>query len=229
VWSLIIQESNLNVAVKDTVLKEMLSNEAKLNSYLLGEEKPNKVLEYDPDAGLFITIHVPTKLTSWKSYLAAPAEKAEFRVYRYLNQSIEEAELVYEEIGIKAPEPEINHKCEVYLLPGRYYFRLSGCDAAFCESSEFCPEHEFIAFNASEPYEGKLPKWKETPSSPLWFAIYDLEFNICLDSMYLGFQKKMFEDRNILEHAFYHCPDGDGILRTFIYDGVYQIFEGFRL
>ena len=30
-WSLIIQESNLNVAVKDTVLKEMLSNEAKLS------------------------------------------------------------------------------------------------------------------------------------------------------------------------------------------------------
>ena len=105
---------------------------------------------------------------------------------------------------------------------------LTGCEAAVSESPEFCPEHEFIAFNASEQYEDKLLKWTETPSSPLWFSIYDLEFNICLDSMYLGFQKKMFEDRNLLEHAFYHYPDGERILRTFIYDRVYQIFEGIR-
>jgi hypothetical protein len=63
-----------------------------------------------------------------------------------------------------------------------------------CESAVFCPEHEFIAFNSSEPYEDELPKWSETPSSLLWFSIYDLDFNVSLDSMYLGFQKKMFED-----------------------------------
>jgi hypothetical protein len=228
-WSLIIQESNLNVAVKDTVLKEMLSNEAKLKSYLLGEDKPEEVIDFAVDSGLFITIHVPTKLTSWKSFLRDRSDRIEFRVYRYLNGSVDEAELVYEELGITTPEPEIHHKCEIYLLPGRYYFRLTGCESAFCESSAFCPEHEFIAFNASEPFEGKLPKWTETPNSPLWFSIYDLEFNILLESLYLGFQKNMFEDVNLLEGAFYHCPDGEGVLRTFIFDGTSQIFEGFRL
>ncbi|MCF7859103.1 MAG: hypothetical protein K9N07_07255, partial [Candidatus Cloacimonetes bacterium] len=113
-WSLIIQESNLNVAVKDTVLKEMLSNEAKLKSYLLGEDKPEEVVDFAIDAGLFITIHVPTKLTSWKSFLRDRSDKIEFRVYRYLNHSVDEAELVYEELDITTPEPEIHHKCEIY-------------------------------------------------------------------------------------------------------------------
>ena len=133
-WSLIIQESNLNVAVKDTVLKEMLSNEAKLKSYLLGEDKPTQIIDFAIDAGLFITIHVPTKLTSWSSILRDWSDRIEFRIYRYLNGSIEEAELVYEEVGIKTTEPELHYKCEVYLLPGRYYFRLSGCESAFCDS-----------------------------------------------------------------------------------------------
>lgn len=228
-WSLILQDADLNAAFKNAVLMEMLAMEANLNQFLLGEGKPLEIIDQAPDAGLFITIHVPVKLASWKSFLKQPSDRIEFRVYRYLNGSTDEAELVYEELGIETEEPEIYHHCEVCLLPGRYYFRLSGCESAFCESSSFRPEHEFIAFNASDVWRDRLPRWTDVPSSPYWFALYELEFHICYDSMYLGYRTEEIPDRNLLAGAFYHCPDRDGILRTFIYNGEQQVFEGIRL
>ena len=73
------------------------------------------------------------------------------------------------------------------------------------------------------------PPWHNEPVDPNWHAFYNMLFRIQKSDLYLGLHSQIIKDNLLLKDAFYHAPDQDNILRTYIYDGKNQIYEGMKV
>ena len=74
-----------------------------------------------------------------------------------------------------------------------------------------------------------IPIWAQYPISPIWVAFYALKFRIRKADLYLGFKDNKLPDNLLLEGAFYHSVDKDGIVRTYIYHNNQQLIEGEKI
>jgi hypothetical protein len=203
------------------------SFESQAYDYILGESTPSKPDFNHIDGGIIVTIRVPTMLVDWKT-IFQDKESPLFQVYRYLPMLDDKTELVHEEF-LKDTVPGLNRiKSNLYLSPGRYYFKLSNCKIASCPPTSFIPENSFIMLNDCHDKDD-IPVYHQTPTSSLWLGFYELNFRIRKADLYLGFESNKLPDHLLLEGAFYHSIDPDGIVRTFIYHDKQQFIEGQKI
>ena len=192
----------------------------------IGEPLPTKPEYLCSDGGLLITIKVPTILASWETSVEEDGEPL-FQVYKYLPESLDKANLYYEKV-IRMSKGDNHIKSDIYFSPGRYYFRLVHCKFTISNTVSFNPENWFIQFNESTE-EKPIPKRVSVPESKIWRAFYNMNFRIRKADLYLGYETKMLENHHLIFGAFYHAPDKDNIIRTFIFDGKEQLVEGQKI
>ena len=82
-----------------------------------------------------------------------------------------------------------------------------------------------MSFNSG--YQGgDIPKWTDTPYNDEWLFFFNLEMSLRKADLYLGFQEYRFKDDQLLESAFYHAPDDNSELRTYVSIKGTQYVEG---
>jgi len=195
--------------------------EGQLKEYKLGEETPVKPKGFEKDGGMLITFHQSVLLTAWESVFDSKVSPV-FSIYKYKET---EVELYHTERIPLQPVGTYFHNCRIFLPPGRYYFQLLDGSFGYVTSSLFNPEHCFVSFNSG--YKGKdVPLWSDTPISSDWFYFYNFCVKIRKSDLYLGFQTSRFKDDQLLDSAFYHAPDDNNELRTYIYAKNSQYYEG---
>jgi hypothetical protein len=176
---------------------------------------------------MIITIQVPLLLVDWKTVLEEICSPL-FQVYRYLPMLDDKSELVHEEL-IKETVPGQNRiTSNIYLNLGRYYFKLTNCKVASTPATSFLPENSFVMLNDCHDKDD-IPAYHQTPSSPIWLGFYELSFRIRKADLYLGFETNKLPDHVLLEGAFYHSIDPDGVIRTYIYHDKQQFIEGQKI
>ncbi len=203
------------------------SSESQAYDYILGEQIPSKPDFIHIDGGIIITIKVPLLLVDWKT-IFQDKESPLFQIYRYLPNLSDKTELVHEEF-LKDTLPGINRiESNLNLSPGRYYFKLSNCKIASCPATSYIPENSFIMFNDCHDKDD-IPVYHQAPTNPVWLGFYELSFRIRKADLYLGFQANKLPDHLLLEGAFYHSIDPDGVIRTYIYHDKQQFIEGQKI
>lgn len=217
-WQKIIQ----NRDPKDVYADALQSYE-----YNLGEVSP-KEPEFDlAVGGLIITVKVPVLLVSWETVFQ-DKEDPLFQIFKYLPGYVDITEVYHEEL-IKDAVAGVNQIVNnIYLSPGRYYFKLSNCKVASCLTSSFMPENSFIMLNDCHD-KSDIPTWNQYPTSSLWIAFYALKFRIKKADLYLGFEPNKLPDYMLFEGAFYHSIDPGGYVRTYIYHDKQQLMEGQKI
>ncbi len=220
-WQKLVQNND----IKDNFLLE-----SQIYEYTLGEPLPDKPDYSCSDGGILIRVLVPTLLYEWETSIKEIGTPL-FQIFKYEANFDTRARLYHEEYIKHLSVGNNRVRANIYLSPGRYYLRVSKADFTISRTLSFNPENKFIQFNDScqikkdEPY----PTWRDTPTTDVWFCIFSLKFKIRKSDLYLGFEHRMFDDRHLLYGAFYHAPDPDGILRTFIFDGRGQVVEGMKI
>ncbi len=203
------------------------SLESQTYDYILGEPLPSKPDFNHINGGLIITIQVPLLLVDWKTEFEDVCSPL-FQVYRYLPMLDDKSELVHEELIKDTVVGQNRIKSNLYLSPGRYYFKLTNCKIASTPATSFMPENSFIMLNDCHDKDD-IPAYHQTPSSPIWLGFYELSFRIRKADLYLGFETKKLPDHVLLEGAFYHSIDPDGVIRTYIYHDKQQFIEGQKI
>lgn len=199
--------------------------ESQTNDYLIGEPTPDKPEGFNTDGGMLLTIKKPVLLCNWETFLEDKGSPV-FLIYKY--DIYEKPSLIYKET-LKSLGSGINKlESNIFLYPGRYYFQLMQCSFATVKSDAFNPEHCFIAVNSGFISKDP-PAWYNEPIDPNWNAFYNMLFRIQKSDLYLGLHSQMIKDNLLLKDAFYHAPDQDNILRTFIFDGKVQVYEGMKV
>jgi hypothetical protein len=217
-WQKIIQH---NDPINDFEL------ESQAYEYTIGEPLPSKPEYLCSDGGLLVTILVPTLFIEFETSFG-DKESPLFEIYKYLPQSVDKAELYHQKVYKDLPSGSQRINCNIYMSPGRYYFRLTHCKMAVSRNTSFSPENKFIQMNDSTD-EKLMPVWRSIPVAREWRGFFDLKFRIRKADLYLGYEDKMLADHHLLYGAFYHSIDGIGIVRTFIYNGKTQLIEGQKI
>ncbi len=207
--------------------KDIYSDELQSYDYTLGEAVPSNPDFIHTNGGLVLTIKVPVLLVNWETVFQ-DKENPLFQIYKYLPKEIDKSELYHEELVKDAVAGPNKIDCNIYLTPGRYYFKLSNCKVASCSTTSFIPENSFIMLNDCHD-KSDIPIWDQYPTSPIWLAFYGLEFRIRKADLYLGFEPSKLPDHLLLEGAFYHSIDQDDTVRTFIFHDKQQFIEGQKI
>ena len=203
---------------------EEFVSEADLKKYILGEPTPSKPYGFYKDGGMLITIKKPVLITSWETIFDSKAS-AEFAIYKYIK---DDDFLIYKESIPDQPAGLYAHACNIYLQPGRYYFQILTCALGYVKSSYFNPNHCFVSFNSG--YQGAdIPKWTDTPYNDEWLFFFNLEISLRKADLYLGYQTDRLKDDQLLDSAFYHAPDDNSELRTYICIIDTQYAEGMKI
>lgn len=204
--------------------KDVYDDELQSYEYNLGEVSPKNPVFDLAVGGLIITVKVPVLLVSWETVFQ-DKEDPLFQIFKYLPNYVDITEVYHEEL-IKNAVAGVNQiTCNIYLSPGRYYLKLSNCKVASCPTTSFMPENSFIMLNDCHD-KSDIAIWNQYPSSSLWIAFYALKFKIRKADLYLGFEPTKLADHMLLEGAFYHSIDPDGVIRTYIYHDKQQFIEG---
>ena len=204
--------------------KTIYSDELQSYDYILGEELPSNPDYIHSVGGLILTIKVPVVLISWEAVFQNK-ENPLFQISKYSPNHVNISELYHEELVKDTVIGANQIDSNIYLSPGRYYFRLSNCQVASCPASSFIPENSFIMLNNCYD-QTDIPDWNQYPTNSIWLAFYSLKFRIRKADLYLGFEPIKLADHLLLEGAFYHSIDQNGALRTYIYHDKQQLIEG---
>jgi len=200
------------------------SDELQAYDYILGEPIPSKPEYKHSDGGIIITVKVPLLFLDWKTIFKAQ-ELPLFQIFRYMPNLNDNFELIHEEV-IKIIDSGVNRiEANIYLNPGRYYLKLSNCKIASSPANSFISENSFIMLNDCYD-QADIPAYHQNPSSSYCIGFYELNFRIRKADLYLGFKDNKLPNNLLLEGAFYHSVDKDGIVRTYIYHNNQQLIEG---
>jgi len=174
---------------------------------------------------MLLTVKKPVLLCNWETFLEDKGSPI-FYIYQY--DIYDKVKLLYEEsLENLSAGPNIIES-NIFLSPNRYCFYLTDCSFATVKSNAFIPDHCFIAINSGFISKDP-PPWHNEPVDPNWHAFYNMMFRIQKSDLYLGLHSQIIKDDLLLKDAFYHAPDQDNILRTFIFDGKVQVYEGMKV